>query len=67
MKRKADQLDALDSADQAKRRAPSHQDRFREGLFDALVLDEYRKSYIASEPYAINQWIDDSPITANSW
>ena len=55
MKRKADQVDDLDSADQAKRRAPSHVDRFREGLFDAPVLDEYRKNYLASEPYAINQ------------
>lgn len=51
MKRKADQVDDLDSADQAKRRAPSHQERFREGLFDEPVLDEYRRSYLASEPY----------------
>lgn len=53
MKRKADQVDDLDSADQAKRRAPSHQERFREGLFDEPVLDEYRRSYLASEPYVI--------------
>ncbi|CAF9916022.1 MAG: hypothetical protein ALECFALPRED_010474 [Alectoria fallacina] len=51
MKRKSDQVDDLESADQAKRRAPSHQDRFREGLFDPPVLDEYRKSYVASKPY----------------
>ena len=55
MKRKSDQVDDLESADQAKRRAPSHQDRFREGLFDPPVLDEYRKSYVASKPYAMNQ------------
>lgn len=51
MKRKADQIDDLNSPDQAKRRASSHQERFREGLFDASVLAEYRKNYVASEPY----------------
>ena len=50
MKRKADQLDDLELAEQTKKRPPSHQDRFRDGLFDAPVLDKYRKSYGASEP-----------------
>ena len=50
MKRKADQVDDLDVADQAKRRAPSHQDHFRDGLFDQAILDEYRKSYSTSKP-----------------
>ena len=50
MKRKADQVDDLELAEQTKKRPPSHQDRFRDGLFDAPVLDKYRKSYGASEP-----------------
>lgn len=50
MKRKADQVDNLEVAEQAKRRAPSQKDRFREGLFDGSVLEEYRKSYATSEP-----------------
>lgn len=51
MKRKADQVDDLELAEQTKKRPPSHQDRFRDGLFDAPVLDKYKKSYGASEPY----------------
>ena len=50
MKRKADQVEELEVAEQVKRRAPSHQDHFREGLFDGPVLDKYRKSYATSEP-----------------
>lgn len=50
MKRKLEQVDDLEVPEQAKRRAPSHQDRFRDGLFDEPVLDEYRKSYTNSEP-----------------
>ena len=50
MKRKVDQVDDLEVAEQAKRRAPSHQGDFREGLFDGQVLDEYRKSYTTSKP-----------------
>ena len=50
MKRKADQVDDLELAEQTKKRPPSHQDRFRDGLFDAPVLDKYKKSYGASEP-----------------
>ena len=50
MKRKADQVDDLEVAEQAKRRAASHQDHFREGLFDGPILEEYRKSYATSEP-----------------
>ena len=50
MKRKLDEVDDLEAAEQSKRRAPSHQDRFREGLFDGPVLDGYKKSYATSEP-----------------
>ena len=50
MKRKLDEVDDLEVAEKAKRRAPSDQDRFREGLFDGPMLDEYRKSYAASKP-----------------
>lgn len=50
MKRKLDELDDLEVPEKAKRRTPSHQDRFREGLFDGPVLDEYKKSYAISEP-----------------
>lgn len=50
MKRKSDQVDDLEVAEQSKRRAPSHRDRFREGLFDGPVLDEHRNNYATSEP-----------------
>ena len=50
MKRKLDQLDDLEVAEQAKRRAPNPQSHFREGLFEGPVLEEYRKSYTTSEP-----------------
>ena len=50
MKRKADQVDDLEVAKEAKRQAPSHQNQFRDGLFDGPVLEEYKKSYAASEP-----------------
>ena len=50
MKRKVDQVDDLEVAEQAKRRAPSQQSHFRDGLFDGSVLEEYRKSYTTSEP-----------------
>ena len=50
MKRKSDQVDDLELGEQTKKRPPSHQDRFRDGLFDAPVLDKYRKSYGNSEP-----------------
>ncbi|KAF6236632.1 hypothetical protein HO173_005413 [Letharia columbiana] len=51
MKRRSDQVDDLEVAEKGKRRAPSHQDRFREGLFGGSVLDEYRRSYATSKPY----------------
>ena len=50
MKRKLDQVDDLEVAKQAKRRPLSHQDSFREGLFEEPVLNEYKKSYATSEP-----------------
>ena len=50
MKRKVDQVDDLEVAEQAKRRTSSKQGHFREGLFDGHVLEEYRKSYTTSEP-----------------
>ncbi|CAF9919854.1 hypothetical protein IMSHALPRED_004739 [Imshaugia aleurites] len=50
-RRKSDQVDDLEVAEKTKRRAPSHQDRFREGLFDGPVLDEYIKSYATSQPF----------------
>lgn len=50
MKRKLDQMDDLEVAEKAKRRAPDHNGHFREGLFDGPVLDEYKKSYTTSQP-----------------
>ena len=50
MKRKLDQVDDSEVSEQVKRRAPSHQRHFREGLFDGPVLDEYKKNYTTSEP-----------------
>ena len=50
MKRKLDQVDDLEVAEQAKRQAQGPQTHFRDGLFEKPVLEEYRKKYTTSEP-----------------
>ena len=54
MKRKIAQSDELTSDEdpsRVKRRLVDTNDRFRSGLFEAKVLDDYTKSYTASTPY----------------
>lgn len=50
MKRKAELGDDLNAPTNAKRRVTHQQDRFRQGLFEEVVLDSYTKSYQKSEP-----------------
>ncbi len=50
MKRKAESSEGNSPDVNDKRRAVSHNDKFREGLFDQSVLDAYTKSYTNSLP-----------------
>lgn len=50
MKRQAERDDNIEASRKAKRQAVSHEDRFRDGLFDQSVLKDYEKAYAASKP-----------------
>lgn len=52
MKRKASSIEGVAHQAQVKRRAVSHNDHFREGLFDPNILEGYTKTYTDSVPYA---------------
>lgn len=50
MKRKASSLEDVSQRAHVKRRAVSHNDHFREGLFDPEILEGYTKTYTDSVP-----------------
>ncbi|KAJ3566759.1 hypothetical protein NPX13_g7014 [Xylaria arbuscula] len=71
-KRKADEAHAVDQKPSKKKAktTPSNEDaqaRFRKGLFDKKVLDQYTRDYAESAPYkhaVIHQLIDDKLLRA---